>query len=679
LYEGAFLDGFFLSDAPEFERWVDHERDRLAGSYARALESLAETAEASLDRAAAMRWWKARAALDPFDSRVARRLIRALDAAGNPAAALQHAGIHERLLQDEFGVPPDRETLELVESIRQRRESEKPAPASSVAAPAAAPAAVDTEHTASVAATGQITPQPTRRFAAGRLVAWGAAALLALLMLAAVLSRRTAERAGGLDGAAGGPTGAGIEPLSTVSRQEPPARSIAVLPFVNLSDPTEEYLSDGLAEELIGALARIGALRVAARTSSFAFKGKTGDVREIGEALNVAAVLEGSVRRDGDRLVVMAQLIDAADGLHMWSMTYERRITEVFELQRDLASQIAAALEAELTPAERERLAARPTEHVEAFTWYLRARHFWNQRTPMGYERAIDYFQRATALDPGYAEAWAGLAGVHSLQGLAGAVDADSARQLSRIAALRAIELDDGIAEAHTALGLYLHAYEWNAPAAQREFLKAIALNPGDAHARQMYGNLLGAIGRIDDAIAQKEIAAELDPLLPALAETLAYTLVRAGRLDEAVRQVSWAIELDSTYWRAYAVLGLIHEKAGEADDAILAYERANALAGAGTHRTQADIARVLTTVGRRDEARRHVAMLRTDAIRAGMHEPAVATALHSLGEIDAAFDWLEQGFRERHPHLAFIRGDARFAAFDHEPRFADLLRRIGI
>jgi TolB-like protein len=137
-----------------------------------------------------------------------------------------------------------------------------------------------------------------------------------------------------------------------------------VLPFVNLSDPTEEYLSDGLAEELIGALARIGALRVAARTSSFAFKGKTGDVREIGEALNVAAVLEGSVRRDGDRLVVMAQLIDAADGLHMWSMTYERRITEVFELQRDLASQIAAALEAELTPAERERLAARPTEHV---------------------------------------------------------------------------------------------------------------------------------------------------------------------------------------------------------------------------------------------------------------------------------------------------------------------------
>jgi TolB-like protein/Tfp pilus assembly protein PilF len=363
--------------------------------------------------------------------------------------------------------------------------------------------------------------------------------------------------------------------VASVSSRLPPERSIAVLPFVNLTpDPGEEYFSDGLAEELIGALARIRAVRVTARTSSFAFKGKTGDVRGIGEALNVATVLEGSVRRDGDRLLVTAQLIDAADGFNLWSETYERRFTEIFDLQRDLALQIAGALEAELTPGEHARLAARPTEHLEAYTSYLKGRHFWNQRTPIAYERAIDHFQRATALDPQYAEAHAGLAGVYSLQGLAGAVSAESSRQRARAAAYRAIELDADIAEAHTVLGLYLHAYEWDAAAAEREFLQSIALDPSHAAARQAYGNLLAAMGRIDEALEQKQRAVELDPLVPALSETLAFTLIRAGRLDEAKRHVQNALELDSTYWRAHAVAGLIHEQLHQVDDAIRAYER---------------------------------------------------------------------------------------------------------
>jgi Tfp pilus assembly protein PilF len=297
----------------------------------------------------------------------------------------------------------------------------------------------------------------------------------------------------------------------------------------------------------------------------------------------------------------------------------------------------------------------------------------------MGYERAVEYFQRAIAVDSLYAAAHAGLAGVYSLQGLAGAVHAESARRLARTAALRAIELDEGNAEAHTVLGLYLHAYEWNASAAEHEFQRAIALDPNHAPARQSYGNLLSSMGRIDEAVEQKRRAVELDPLVPALSETLAFTLVRAGQLDEAERHVDNAVELDSTYWRAHAVAGLIHELRGEADNAIRAYERANALARASTHRTRADIARVLARSGARVEARRLLAELRSEADATGLHEPSVATVLLALGETDAAFDWLEDAFRQTHPHLAFIGGDARFSGFDREPRYADLMRRVGM
>ncbi len=696
-YEGPFLDGFFLGNAPEFERWVELERDRLAGSFAKALEAIAEAAEARGDPAMAVGWWKQRAAHDPYDSRVARRLIQMLDAAGNPAAALQHASVHERLLQDEFGVGPDPETRAVVEAVRQRSDSDEPRPDEpppeeprpeeprwdhATAASDLAPGLEKAVATGDAAGPAARTPrQPRPRIGRGRILGVGsAAAVLAFWGLAALLSS-IGPRSGA--GPAGAPAEAGPAPdhrVESASRREPPARSIAVLPFVNLTPDTgEEYFSDGLAEELIGALARIRALRVAARTSSFAFKGKTGDVRGIGEALNVATVLEGSVRRDGERLLVTAQLIDVADGFHLWSATYERRFTEIFDLQRDLALQIAGALEAELTPHERERLAARPTENLEAYTWYLKGRHFWNQRTPMGLERAIEYFQRAIAVDPRYAEAHAGLAIVYSLQGLAGIVGAESARKLARTSALRAIELDDGIAEAHTVLGLYRHAFEWDAAGAEREFLRSIALDPSHAVARQWYANLLSAVGRIDEAVEQKQRAVELDPLAPTLSETLAMTLVRAGRLDEAERHLENALELDSTYWRAHAVAGLIHEQLHQDDDAVRAYERANELARASTHRTKADIARVLARSGRREEATHLLDELRAEADSTGTYDPAVATVLLALGGTDAAFAWLEHAFRLRHPHLAFISGDARFAGFDREPRFANLMRRVGM
>lgn len=709
-YEGPFLDGFFLGSAPELERWVDRERDRLAGLYAKALDELAAAAEARGDPDTAVAWWKRRAAHDPYDSRVARRLMQMYDAAGNPAAALQHATIHERLLQDEFGVRPDRETRVVVEAIRRRQDSAEPydetrhpgprqldaprpgepgeqgppeEPRREGATASVAASGLEKVNTTDAAAgpAGWIPPRATPRIGRRMILGvGGAAALLAFWGLVVLLPSVASRSRAGLAAAPRDAPGAPDDGVASASRREAAARSIAVLPFVNLNpDPAEEYFSDGLAEDLIGALARIGALRVAARTSSFAFKGKTGDVRAIGDTLNVATVLEGSVRRSGDRLLVTVQLIDVEDGFHLWSETYERRFTEIFDLQRDLALQIAAALEAELTPGERVRLAARPTEQLEAYTSYLKGRYFWNQRTPSSYARAIEYFQHATQLDPQYAEPHAGLAGVYSLQGLAGAVGAESARQLARTAALRAIELDSGNAEAHAVLGLYLHAYEWDATAAEREFRQSIALDPSHTQARHWYGNLLGATGRLDEAVEQKQRAVELDPLVPALSETLAFTLIRAGRLDEAKRHVRNALELDSTYWRAHAVAGLIHEQLLQVDSAVRAYERANEHARASIHRTKADIARILARSGRRDEARRLVDELRDEADSTGGYDPAVATVLLALGDTDASFAWLEHALQLRHPHLPFIPGDARFAGFDREPRFADLIHRVGM
>ncbi len=457
-------------------------------------------------------------------------------------------------------------------------------------------------------------------------------------------------------------------------------KTIAVLPFANLSrDAQDDDFSDGLAEELIGALSRVRTLRVAARTSAFAFKDQTRDIREIGNALNVGAIVEGSVRRTGSRIRVEARLIGVEDGLHLWSDAYDRELTDIFEIQRDLALNIARALRAELTAADVNRLGRRPTANADAFALYLKGRHFWYQRTPAGYQRAIEYFERAIAADPQFAEPHAGLGAIYALQAMAGAANAPEMRDRARSAVERALSLADDLAEAHAVHGLYLHAFAWDIDAAERELVRAVELDPGYATARVYLGNLLAATGRLDEAIAHKLRAVEVDPLAPSQSESLAFTLLRAGRPDEALKHVGNALELDSTYWRAHAVLGLYHELSGRFDDAIDTYRRANALAGATIHRTRADIARALALGGRRQEARRLIPEIEAEAATTGIIEPAVATALAAVGDLEAAFAWLERSYEQRHPHLPFITGDARFAALFDEARFTDLMRRVGM
>jgi serine/threonine-protein kinase len=457
------------------------------------------------------------------------------------------------------------------------------------------------------------------------------------------------------------------------------ARRIAVLPFTNLSrDPEEEYFSDGLTEEVIGTLAQVRALRVAARSSVFLFKRENRDIREIGTALNAGTILEGSVRRDGNRVRVSVQLISADDGFHLWSESYDRLVTDIFEIQRDLAVRIASALEAELSTAERGRLSRAPTSSAEAFTLYLRGRHFWNRRTSAGLWRAIEYFERASDADPQYASAYAGLATTYSLLGLSSELAPAEAERLMREAAFRAVELDDELAEAHAALGSYFHTFGWDSEAAEQADLRAIELDPSYVTARHFYGNLLRAMGRFDESLAQKTVALELDPLVPVLGESLAFTSLSAGRPAEALHHVQNVLELDSMYARAHTVLGLIYETTGRLDEALRAHQRAREL-GQTQLVANADIARALARMGREQEARDLLEQLERESAAAENFDPSLASVRVALKDVDGALGWLEQAYRRKHPYLRFMSGDPRFSALSGEPRYVDLLRRVGL
>jgi serine/threonine-protein kinase len=672
LYRGPFLDGFFLKDSPEFERWVDRERARLADAYAKSLETLATDAETRGDLQRATDSWKALAAHAPFDSRLAARLMRALEASGNRAGALHHADLHERLLAAELGVAAAPEVV--AERERLRREA---VVGQVLDDPVEAVARTGSPHRDLVDSAGtsqslgssplpDAALQPLRGARSARR--WIPAVVTAVGIIAALgilVSPRFRPPA--------------TPPVAASTRAAADAKTVAVLPFLNLSrDPADEYLSDGLTEEVIGALAQVRSLRVVARTSAFAFKGDDRDIREIGRALGAQVLLEGSVRRDGDRVRVTAQLINAADGLHLWSHTYDRQATDLFAIQSDVAARIASALEAEVTPDDRARLARRPTENPAAHADYLKGRYFWNQRTRAGFDRAIEYFERAIAADSDYAAPHAGLAMVYSLQGLSGYLLPEEAKRRMRDAAQKAVDLDNGNAEAHAALGAYLNVHEWNSDASERAYRRAIELDPAYGTARHLYSNLLRTMGRTDDALDQKRRALQLDPLVPAMSEALAFTLVDAGRPGEALEHIRNAIELDSTFWRGYATLGFYYEATGKFDSAIREYERAIRLGGASTT-ADAGLARNLALAGRPNDARVVLDRLRTEAARTGVHAPGVAGVFLALDDVDGAVMWLERSYAQRHPQLRLMGHRAAFGRLGEDARFVDLMRRVGV
>lgn len=696
-YRGSLLDGFHAGGAPELEHWVDAARTRLARAYAKALEALAEEAARRKDANSAVEWWRCLAAEDRCNSRIILRLMEALEAAGDRAGAIQQARIHATLLEHEFEAEPDAEVEALAERIRMRpaqptaAAQEQPVPDGGVrpAVVSRAPAADAASGPASGPASGQTGPPPAAGPPATAGPATdGASDPAAPPAAAAPTPRRRLVRTGAvLAAAVTFGFGAVLTARMVLSGGNPPLNTateaaaadvsaIAVLPCSNLTrDADEDYFSDGLTEEIIGVLSRLRALRVAARTSVFAFKGENRDIREIGRALDVGTVLECGVRKEDDRVRVIVQLINVADGFHLWSQTYDRELTDIFAIQSDLALRIVQALEAELAPAERRRLARRPTTNPQAYTLYQRGRYFWNQRTSGAYAQAIDYFEGAIAADPQYAMAYAGLASVYSMQGLSGDLTPPEASERTRVTALKALELDDELAEAHTVLGGYYHVHAWDSEAAEREHLRAIELDPNYSTARHWYGNFLTPVGRLEEAIAQKRKSVELDPLSPHLNNSLGSTLLAAGRPDEALVHFRDSIVLDSLYWGGHAGMGEFFEATGQLEEAVLAYRRAAEL----LPRERLALARVLALTGQENQARRMLAELQADATRTGLFDPFLASVLLALDDVEGALAWLDRSYETKHPILRFLRRGGVHARLDDDPRFLDLLNRIGI
>jgi len=454
-------------------------------------------------------------------------------------------------------------------------------------------------------------------------------------------------------------------------------RSVAVLPLENVGGgDSDRYFSEGITDELTSALGKVPDLRVATRTSVFALRGKGMDAQQIAKTLKVSSLLEGTIRRSGDRLRVTAQLTNATDGLALWSDVYERQMKDVFAVQDDISSSIANALRVALAPAAgakpgaATRTALAGTEDLVAYDLYLRGRYFWHQRGNDALHRAAEYFGQAIDRDPTFARAYAGLADALGLLPIYGTTPADSAFPLARAAAERALSLDSTLAEAHTTLGLILKSTgEWE-PAAI-EFRKGLALDSTYATGHQWYAEVLIITGRVREAVAELERARDLEPLSPVINAELGYTLGLAGRYQEGIPAGQRAVELDSTLWIGHAFLAFTRLFAGEYAAAVPGFERAVRL-GQGIDPLLGALSFALARDGKVDRARETLAPVEARAKSRGGSPIAVAMAYTGLGDKGAALSWLERAAREKDPWLYAMSINAPiFDPLRSDPRFA--------
>jgi adenylate cyclase len=464
------------------------------------------------------------------------------------------------------------------------------------------------------------------------------------------------------------------ERAPTQAKDPDAPRSIAVLPFVNLSDDREnEYFSDGMTEEILNALTRIPELRVASRTSSFAFKGMAKDVQDIADALRVDTVVEGSVRKAGDRVRVSAQLVDAEDGYHLWSETYDGGLEDIFRLQDSIARSIVEALKIELVGAD-SALVDPETDDVEAYTHYLKGRFFFYRFQQDDLKRSLEQYEEALIHDPDYGRAYAGIADTW-MQLADDWVPPERSYPEAKAAAQKAIELDESLAEAHTALGKVYGWFEWDFDRAELALRRAVSANPRYPDAHWGLGSILPPNGQLGAAIEEMRTALSLDPLSPVFSYFLARFLMFAGQLQEAVEESKRTAELDPTSFRALQVLGQCHLQAGEPDQALERFQRAHEVSGVVS--VNAYIAGALAALGREGEARALLA--RVQSGDAYVRSEFMAAAWGALGELDKAFEALETAFQARSAGLIYCHVDPAYEVLWGDPRFDDLATRIGL
>jgi len=487
----------------------------------------------------------------------------------------------------------------------------------------------------------------------------------------------------------GGQVHAALETLDVAERSTPVSRpsrrtsstrvrSLAVLPLENLSPGDDDFFADGMTDALITTLAQIRALRVISRTSVMRFKAARQPLPEIAKALNVDAIVEGTVLRSQGRVRIAAQLIHAASDTHLWGKQYESDLRDVLTLQSDVARAIADEIQVKLSPQERTRLArSRPVDPA-AYEAFLKGRHFWYRRSPDALKRGLELLQQAITLDPSYALAHAGLAEAHASMGwdLFGLVAPSDAFPLAKRAAQRALEIDPNCAEAHAALGNTAMGFDWDWVTAEREFRHAIELKPQYGPAHIWYSHLLKAIDRTEESLAESKRALECDPLGLVLNMHMGWHLVYARQYEKAIEQCQKTLELDPTFILAHVFLGQAYEQAGAFADAIAAFEKAAELSR--RHPTYlADLGHGFAIAGKRADALNVLAELHEVSSQRYVAHRGIAEIHIGLGEIDEAFVWLERGFQQRNGWLIHIRDNPRYDPLRADPRYLDLVRRM--
>ncbi len=454
--------------------------------------------------------------------------------------------------------------------------------------------------------------------------------------------------------------------------------SIAVLPFANDSgDADAEYLSDGISETLISNLSQIGNLRVVARSTAFRYRGKDIDLQKAGKDLHVRAVVSGRLLQRGNTLIVRAELMDVATGAQLWGGQYHRESEDVFALQDDLSREISEKLQLELSGNEKQRLTKRYTEDSEAYRLYLKGRYHWNKRSPEGLQKAVEYFRQALDQDPAYSLAYVGLADTYAYLSFFNLVAPCEAMPKAKAAAMKGLWIDNDIAEAHVSMGYISFIYDGNWAAAGKHFEQALALNPAYSRAHTFYALYLSSLGRSEEALEVAKHAVDLDPASPAVSHSLAVQLYLARKFERAIEQTHGTLDMDANFAISYAVLGEAYLARGMYREGLSALEKYSVL----SRRCSASLALLGYSQARLGERKQAIQII--DELKAASKKsfvPALWFALIYAGleEKDQAFTWLEKALEERFNRLAYLKVEALWDPLRSDPRFADLLRRVG-
>jgi TolB-like protein len=461
--------------------------------------------------------------------------------------------------------------------------------------------------------------------------------------------------------------------LHTRDRARPP--SVAVLPFLNLSgDAENEYFADGITEDVIAQLSKIGALKVISRTSVMRFKQRQHSLREIGATLGANTLLDGTVRRVGDDVRIVATLIDIETDQHLWIETYDRRLTDIFSIQTDVALHIAAALKAELSRDERARVEKEPTTDVNAYQLFLQGRQWYVRYTRKAVDRAIEYLERAIGRDPAFALAYANLAMIYAELAEAGTMAPDIAYARAEEIATEAMRLDPELGAAYCTMGHLKSTRDFDWSGAERDFKRALELNPGSSDTYDLYGRMCAALGRYDEALVLHDRARELDPLVHRMDGVT--TLLRAGRYEEAIRRGEDALELDPNYDRTRATLGWAYFLSGRQDDGLAELQSAVSISPENTL-WLGQLGEAYGLAGQKGKARKVLRELESLARSVYVSPFHFVYVYTGLGDIDSALDWLERAVAERAGPTSGIKGSFLLAPLHKHPRFRALLRQM--